>query len=75
MTASRVRCRRWGGSRVVPGGILDRDVQQRQQRRQERLQRAIQHQELARSRFSRIARGSSRSWIRQYAFSRSMTGR
>ncbi len=53
----------------VPCGIVDGDIQQRQQRRQERLQRAVQHQELARHAFADL-RGSSRSWIRQYAFSK-----
>ena len=40
----------------VPRGILDGDIQQRQQRRQERLQRAVQHQELAGHAFADLPR-------------------
>ena len=59
----------------VPCGIVDGDIQQRQQRRQEWLQRAIQRQELAghSSRGSPAGRRAPRSG--KYAFSRSMTGR
>jgi hypothetical protein len=40
----------------VPCGIIDRDIQQRQQRRQEWLQRSVQRQELARDAFPDLPR-------------------
>ena len=48
MSASSVRCRRWGGSSSPPGGVLDRHLQEGEEGRQRRLQPSVQRQDLSR---------------------------
>ena len=40
----------------LPRGVVDGDIQQRQERRQERLERPVQRQELARQAFADLSR-------------------
>ena len=55
LDGSSVRWRRWGGSRRSRRH-LDRHVQQREERRQDGLERAVQRQELARHLLADLAR-------------------
>ena len=59
----------------TPRGIVDGDIQQRQERRHERLQRPVQRQEFARHSFANLAAGRRAPRCPRYAFSSSMTGR
>ena len=74
LTASSVRCRRCGGSRASHAASSTGTSSSARSGVRSGSSARSSVRSLPATR-SRIARGSSRSWIRQYAFRRSMTGR